>query len=53
MHSAQVDGFTRSAFMGHSTKDTTDRYTELSDAAIDAALELMNKHLNKIDSGNK
>jgi hypothetical protein len=28
-----------------STKDTTDRYTELSDAAIDTALELMNKYL--------
>lgn len=53
MLAAKVDGFTRSAFMGHSTKDTTGRYTELSDAAIDAALELMNKYLNKIDSGDK
>ena len=53
MLSAKVDGFTRSTFMGHSTKDTTGRYTELSDDAIDAALELMNKYLNKNDSGDK
>lgn len=53
MHSAKVDGFTRSAFMGHSTKDTTDRYTELSNAAIDTALELMNAYLNENDSGDK
>ncbi len=50
MLDAQVDSFTRSALMGHSTKDTTANYTKLSDDAIDAALELMNKHLNKKDS---
>jgi integrase len=53
MLDAQVDSFTRSALMGHSTKDTTANYTKLSDEAIDAALELMNKHLNSKDTGDK
>lgn len=53
MLSTGVDGFTRSAFMGHSSKDTKDGYTKLSDEAIDRALELMNKHLNEIDAGDK
>lgn len=53
MLAASVDGFTRSAFMGHSTKDTTGRYTKLNDEAINQALERMNTYLNKLDSGDK
>lgn len=53
MLDAGVDGFVRSAFMGHSTKDVTGGYTKLGDVAIDRALELMNKHLNEKDAGDK
>lgn len=53
MLDAGVDGFVRSAFMGHSTKDTTAGYTKLSDKAISTALELINNHLNEKDAGNK
>jgi integrase len=44
MLAAGVDGFTRSAFMGHSSKDVTGGYTKLSDTAIDKALELLNEY---------
>lgn len=47
MLAAGVDGFTRSEFMGHSSKDVTGGYTKLSDEAIERALKQMNDYYSK------
>ena len=49
MYAAGVDDTTQKIFLGHTSKEVTDRYRKMSDAAFDRALQQLNDYYADLD----